>query len=45
MFSDYETLKTIVDNHHDDLARSVRSSRTTRRRSGSRRDSGRRWWR
>jgi hypothetical protein len=47
MLNDYDTLKTIVADHHRDLARSARSVRLARiaRRSASAGGERRRWWR
>jgi hypothetical protein len=43
MFSDYDTLKIIVEDRQGEVARSARSAR--RRRSSVPRDQQRRWWR
>jgi hypothetical protein len=43
MFSDYDTLKFIVEDRQGEVARSVRSARL--RRTSTRRDQQRRWWR
>jgi hypothetical protein len=47
MLNDYDFLKTLVADHHRDLARSARSARLVRiaRRSASARGERRRWWR
>jgi hypothetical protein len=47
MINDYDVLKSLVADHHRDLARSARSVRLARiaRRSASAGGERRRWWR